>query len=209
MRPRPLTRQGPERRDVDASYTVHISPARDRNRRASHRAPDFWALYGFTLLGLLADVFELDEGRIEVPGGIAGDEHLDVVLVVPIVESDQVIRRLIVQALESRFRVRFVFEPRVMDVFVVTPRPGARIRGGIGAFSMPLQELNPASMDDMMRQLDGIMRAGAKVAGGAAPEALAARFQDLPDDTLRTICEQMQIELRTDHREALVLVGRV
>jgi Clp amino terminal domain, pathogenicity island component len=98
--------------NVWPSYDVHISPASQPPGSRSTRGPDFWAVYGFTLGRLLADLYEIDEGRIELPATHADDARFDIVAVVPNLESPATMTRLVQQAIERRFGITLRLEAR-------------------------------------------------------------------------------------------------
>jgi Clp amino terminal domain, pathogenicity island component len=197
----------PARPDDPPSYTVHISPARTAAGTESYRAPDSWALYGFTVTGVLAELFALDEGRIQLPSAMV-DQRVDIVLVLPQVESDQLIRRLLVEALERHAQVQFALEPQLIDVYVVTSLRAAPSRGGIGAFSVAFDGEDPGAMEVVMRQLQAIIAAMPRVLHRGLAEAIVARTHDVSEEMLRRITGEMGIAVRKDRREVLVLVGQ-
>jgi hypothetical protein len=201
----------PGRPDVPPSYTVHITPTTQPSGRVSRRGPGFWSLCGVRLSEALADLYDIDESRIDL-GSAQTDGRIDIVAVLPVVESEQVLRALMAEAIERHFEVALSLTPKELDVYVVTAN-GALTgdlggSGGIGAISVPFGEPRSATLEATMRQMSGLLRAGAKVRSGASPECCVRRVHDLPAAMLADVEQQMQVRVSVERRTVLVLEGR-
>lgn len=91
---------------------------------------DHWSARGYDLRSLLAEVYELDPRRIELPQGVDTEARYDVTLnLTPDTDADA-IQQLLAQAIQRKFGVTISPETREMDVYVMTAPngPGSHLR---------------------------------------------------------------------------------
>jgi uncharacterized protein (TIGR03435 family) len=102
------------------SETVHISPARSESGTVLSGGQDHWAALGFTIKGLLMEVYGVHECYLDLAPNLDTDVRYDVELVLPDTESrDQVIGR-IQRAIAQHLRIDVSRQMRSMDVYVLT-----------------------------------------------------------------------------------------
>jgi uncharacterized protein (TIGR03435 family) len=114
--------------DRPPSYEVHISPTtrREEEGTISREAPDYWMRLGWELKPIIAEVYRVDESRIDMASALDERSRYDFVLVLPRPESRHTTEHLVQQAIEKFFRLVITRETRAMDVIVVTAPDGVK-----------------------------------------------------------------------------------
>ena len=114
--------------DIAPSFDVHISPTKRREEQGTvgEEASDFWKRLGFELRPIIAEVYGVDETRIDLPSDLDRGSRYDFVLVLPAPASHAAIEGLVQRAIENHFRVAITRETRSMDVYVVTAPEGVK-----------------------------------------------------------------------------------
>jgi uncharacterized protein (TIGR03435 family) len=113
---------------------------------------DHWIARGYDLKTLIAQIYDIDIRRIDLTGNNASEPRYDVTLTLPHEVDEDVMQRLLEDALERKFGVTIAAESRPMDVYVLTAPngPGAALHphGGDGMTTMEAQDsADPASND--------------------------------------------------------------
>jgi len=85
---------------------------------------DTWNARGFDLKTLIAQVYDVDVRRVELPDEAIGDARYDVTLALPKEVTPETIQRLLQDALKKKFGLAIMPEDRPMDVYVMTAPNG-------------------------------------------------------------------------------------
>jgi uncharacterized protein (TIGR03435 family) len=132
--------------------TVHITPAKSESGTVLSGGEDHWAALGFTLKGLLMEVYGVHECYLDLAPNLDTDVRYDVELVLPDPESrDQVIGR-IQRAIGQQLRIDVSRQIRSMDVYVLTaPDQMASSEGGVFASSWHMEDVDgvPPTLADL------------------------------------------------------------
>ena len=123
-----IPRSRDDRPDVPPSYDVHISPTTREEEQGTlgSGGDDYWMRLGYELKPIVAEVYGVDESRIDVPPALDAASRYDFVLVLPKPESRSRIEHLVQQAIRKHFQVVIAHETRSMDVYVVTAPDGVK-----------------------------------------------------------------------------------
>lgn len=121
---------------------VHIAPSRQA-RGIGTRSSFVWTIAGAPLRGILAEIHDIPESRVDMPAELDTDTTYDVSLVLDRLESAETMAHQMREGLERKFQIAIALETRATDVYVVTAPSGAirarkhadRESGGLGAFS--------------------------------------------------------------------------
>jgi uncharacterized protein (TIGR03435 family) len=144
---------------VPPSETVHISPAKSESGTVLSGGQDYWAALGFTLKGLLMEVYRVHESYLDLAQSLDTDVRYDVELVLPGSESsDQVIGR-IQRAIGQQLQIDVSRHIRSMDVYVLTAPDemassgpfGDMAGGGVFASSWRMEDIDgvPPTLADL------------------------------------------------------------
>lgn len=107
------------------SETVHISLAKTESGTTRSTGHDHWAALGFTLKGLLTELYEVQESLMDLLPDLDTAVRYDVALVLPGVQGrDQMVER-IQRAVAREFRIDIVRQIRSTDIYVLTAPDGA------------------------------------------------------------------------------------
>jgi hypothetical protein len=202
--------------DLAPSYDVHIAPTVEGPGRRSTRGPGYWAVYGFTLAGVLAHLFDIDESRVECATTVQRDARFDIVAVLPQQESPETLARFVQQAVERHFGLTLALELRTIDVYVVAADPdksgAAAIRpagGFFGSFGLPVG-VDPdfSEVSTVSRQMGEIVKAAATLPRSTGALACVGRTRELPADVLLQLQERFGVSIVPDRRPMLLLVGK-
>jgi uncharacterized protein (TIGR03435 family) len=123
-----MPRAGDNKPDFPPSYTVHISPAKEKDEGDR----------SFTLRTYISQLYEINPIRIVLPPALDDDKRFDIALVLPSPESQETTNNRILQGIQDYFGVIATREERQLDVYVVTaangkpPTPLARSDDGPG-----------------------------------------------------------------------------
>jgi uncharacterized protein (TIGR03435 family) len=122
----PRSRGG--RPDVPPSYNVHISPTAREEEQGTlgSAAGDYWMRLGYELKPIIAEVYGVDESRIDVPPALDDGSRYDFVLVLPKPEGLGTIENLVQHAIQEHFHLVIARETRSIDVYVVTAPNGVK-----------------------------------------------------------------------------------
>jgi len=113
--------------DIPPSHSVRISPAR-RNREegtSSSGGPAHWTKLGCELKAAIAQVYEIDESRIDLPKELDNGEAFDFELLLPKEEGRETMQGLVRRAIERHFGLTITRETRTVDVYTLTAPNGA------------------------------------------------------------------------------------
>jgi uncharacterized protein (TIGR03435 family) len=106
------------------AHEIHITPTTMAAGRTSMTiGSDSWTAIGYDLRSLIAQVYDVDARRIEFPGA-AADARYDVSLTLSDDVDQNVIHRLLQEALKKKFRLAVTPENKTMDVYVLTAPNG-------------------------------------------------------------------------------------
>jgi uncharacterized protein (TIGR03435 family) len=108
------------------SYEIHIVPSECTECGASWSGPRYQVNEGFDLKAMIAEVYEIDPIRIDLPDSLNDGKRYDFALLLPKEESQQTINHLIQDGIKGQFRLTIAFEVRPMDVYVLTA-PNGRV----------------------------------------------------------------------------------
>ena len=100
---------------------------------------DTWNARGFDLKTLIAQVYDVDVRRVDLPDETTGDARYDVTLALPREATQETIQRLLQDALKKKFGLAITPEDRPMDVYVMTAPngPGAGLHRHISSAQPP------------------------------------------------------------------------
>jgi hypothetical protein len=147
------------RPNLPPSETVHISPARSESGTVLSGGQDHWAALGFTIKGLLMEVYGVHESYLDFAPNLESEVRYDVELVLPGAESrDKVIGR-IQRAIAEQLRIDVSRQIRSMDVYVLTAPDemassgpfGDMAGGGVFASSWQMEDVDgvPPTLADL------------------------------------------------------------
>jgi uncharacterized protein (TIGR03435 family) len=106
-------------------YEVHIAATSQKAGSTSIAiGSDSWSARGYDLRTLIAQVYNVDVRRIELPEGFAADARYDVSLDLATDVSEETMRQVLQDAIEKRFGVTIRPESRPMEVYVLTAPNG-------------------------------------------------------------------------------------
>ena len=111
---------------VRLPYEVHITPTTMQAENTSiETGGDTWSARGYDLKTLIAQVYDVDVRRIELPDNGMADSRYDMTVWLPVEVDADVMQRLLEDALEKKFKVSIRPESRAMDVYVLSAPNGA------------------------------------------------------------------------------------
>jgi uncharacterized protein (TIGR03435 family) len=127
--------------DFVPSFDVHFMYSHTEGT-SSVGTPRENSLCGFTLKAAVAELWDTDENRVELPPALATYQRYDIVLKLPRDEGRETMRTLLRQAIEKQFGIEVRPESRSTDVYVLTaedeggpaPGPEPESLGGGAAF---------------------------------------------------------------------------
>lgn len=109
----------PEKPTLPASDEVHISVSKTEGTVGSV-GPDHWMQRGFDLRAILSQVLDVEPTRIFLPAALDNGTRYDFVLVPPVEEDEQAMKRRVREGIENYFHVTIAPKIRPMDVYVMT-----------------------------------------------------------------------------------------
>ena len=109
--------------DFPPSYTVHISPAKEKDG-GDFSGDHFQSFRSFTLRNYISQLYEINPIRIVIPPALDDDKRYDITLVLPEPESRESTNNRILQGIQDYFGVIATREERLSDVYVVTAADG-------------------------------------------------------------------------------------
>ena len=116
----PVRRVASAERGISSSE-VHIAPTRlAANSTSIDIAGDHWNARGFDLKTLISQIYDVDVRRIDFAEDGSGDARYDVTLQLPREVDEDVMQRMLQDALERRFGLAITPERRSMEVYVLT-----------------------------------------------------------------------------------------
>ena len=165
-------------------YEVHIAATTLKAGSTSIAiGSDSWSARGYDLRTLIAQVYNVDVRRIDLPEGFAADARYDVSLDLATDVSPETMQQVLEDAIEKRFSVTIQPESRPMEVYVLTAPngPGAAmhrhsfaVQGGLK--SLVSQGDEAEAGDDLQRitymgkDCSGVSSGGISVSGGTMSE---------------------------------------
>ncbi len=141
------------------SNTLHVSPSKDELGTGNSTGDDFWSLQGFTLKGLIAEMYDVNPIRIVLPASLDNGKRYDFAIVLPESKSREDKRRLIQQGIQDHFQLTATREDHLSGVYVVTAPngkpPAAKARQGadrmVSLSSSEVEFESTGSLDEMIR----------------------------------------------------------
>src|ERR1017187_486661 len=165
-------------------YEVHIAATTLKAGSTSIAiGSDSWSARGYDLRTLIAQVYNVDVRRIDLPEGFAADARYDVSLDLATDVSPETMQQVLEDAIEKKFSVTIQPESRPMEVYVLTAPngPGAAmhrhsfaVQGGLK--SLVSQGDEAEAGDDLQRitymgkDCSGVSSGGISVSGGTMSE---------------------------------------
>jgi uncharacterized protein (TIGR03435 family) len=108
------------------SFDVQIaSTTMAENSTSIDMGADSWSVRGFNLRDLIAQVYEIDSRRVELPAIATANARYDVSLTLRPGDSDEDIQQRLRDAIEDKFNLNIAPISRTMDVYVITAPNGA------------------------------------------------------------------------------------
>jgi uncharacterized protein (TIGR03435 family) len=120
----------PRKPNLPPSRELRISPAtlpEDKGPSGGSGA-DFVEIRNASLRGVISELYEMPQTRIEWPSSLRPDARYDFVLVLPREESHETMVRLMREGIAKHFGVGITFEVRPRDVYVLTAPNGITAR---------------------------------------------------------------------------------
>ncbi len=168
-------------------YEVHIAATTLKAGSTSIAiGSDSWSARGYNLRTLIAQVYNVDVRRIDLPEGFAADARYDVSLDLATDVSPETMQQVLEDAIEKRFSVTIQPESRPMEVYVLTAPngPGAAMhrhsfavpRGGLKSLVAQDSGDGAEAGDDLQRitymgkDCSGVSSGGISVSGGTMSE---------------------------------------
>ncbi len=117
--------------DAALPYEVHIAPTSLPEASSSiETGGDSWVAKGYDLTTLIAQIFNVDARRIDLPDGAMASQRFDISVNLPVELDDDAMRRLLATAVEQHFGLSIAPVSRPMNVYVLTAPngPGAAMK---------------------------------------------------------------------------------
>src|ERR1035438_8372376 len=106
-------------------YEVHIAASKLKAGSTSISiGSDSWSAGGYDLRSLIAEIYNIDGRRIELPETVAADARYDVSLNLPVDVSAETMQQVLGDAIQKKFGVTIRTESRPMPVYVLTAPNG-------------------------------------------------------------------------------------
>jgi uncharacterized protein (TIGR03435 family) len=176
----------PVRRAVRADhsalpYEVHIAASSQMPGSTSISiGSDSWSARGYDLRTLIAQVYNVDVRRIELPEGFAADARYDVSLDLATDVSEETMQQVLQDAIEKKFGVTIQPESRPMEVYVLTAPNGPGVAMHRHSFAVQGGPKSLVSLGDagdgfqrityMGKDCSGVSSGGISVSGGSMSE---------------------------------------
>jgi uncharacterized protein (TIGR03435 family) len=109
--------------DFPPSDTVHIAPAQSKNS-GNYGGDNYWSLESYTLKSALAELYNLNLIRIDLPAALDDGKRYDFSLVLPRPEDKDQIYQRFRRGIQDHFHVTAANAARSMDVYVVSAIAG-------------------------------------------------------------------------------------
>lgn len=140
-----------------------------------------WIARGFDLKSLIAQIYEIDPRRVELPKEESADARYDVTLTSPQEMGADDLQRLLQDALEKKFGLRITPESRLLNVYVLTvPNgPGAALHRHNGASTFAGAADGAAQETGDEERITIMERNCSGVPSGGGIVAIAGRLPDL------------------------------
>jgi uncharacterized protein (TIGR03435 family) len=174
----PVRRTASTERGITSSE-VHIAPTTlAANSTSIEIAGDHWNARGFDLKTLISQIYDVDIRRIDLAEDGTGDGRYDVTLSLPREVDEDVMQRMLEDALERKFGLTVTPEKRSMDVYVLTAPngPGAGLhRHKAGAAMLVADSADQATDDETQitflgKNCDGVSSGGISASAGTLGE---------------------------------------
>jgi uncharacterized protein (TIGR03435 family) len=108
------------------SFDVQIAPTTmAENTSSIDMGADSWKVRGFSLRDLIAQVYDIDPRRVDLPVSEASEARYDVSLTLRPDDSDEDVQQRLRDAIEDKFNLNVAPVSRTMDVYVITAPGGA------------------------------------------------------------------------------------
>jgi uncharacterized protein (TIGR03435 family) len=164
-----------------SSSEVRIAPtALAANSTSIDIAGDHWNARGFDLKTLISQIYDVDIRRIDLALDGAGAARYDVTLQLPREVDEDVMQRMLEDALEQKFGLTITPESRRVDVYVLTAPngPGAglhRHRADAAAMLVAQDSADQATDDETQitflgKNCDGVSSGGITASAGTLGE---------------------------------------
>ena len=159
-------------------YEVHIDASTLKAGSTSIAiGSDSWSVRGFDLRTLIAQVYNVDVRRIDLPEGFGGDARYDVSLDLATDVSEETMQQVLQDAIQKKFGVTIQPQSRPMEVYVLAAPngPGAAMHRHSFAAQRGLKSLvaDGNGADDglerityMGKECSGVSSGGITVSGG-------------------------------------------
>jgi uncharacterized protein (TIGR03435 family) len=187
---------------------------------------DVWKARGYDLKSLIAQIFDTEAKRIDLPDSFNADTRYDVTLSLPHeVDADQM-QQMLQEALEKKFAVRITPETRAMEVYVMSapsgpgsalhPHTGADDAGqitysgrdcpGISAHGIEVSATGLAEFGRALEaDLDGVVVDETKLPGSY--DFKIGNYSN-PDELLKQLHDQLGLVVKPLERKVTVLKVR-
>jgi uncharacterized protein (TIGR03435 family) len=120
-----VVRRSAVAQESHAAYEVQITPSGMAPGSSSlESGADRWSARGFDLKALIAQVWDVDARRVDLPDASDASARYDVALLLPEEQSWESTQRVLEEAIEKKFRLTIAPESRLMNVYVLTAPNG-------------------------------------------------------------------------------------
>lgn len=159
-----------------SSSEVRIQPtALPANSTSIDIAGDHWNARGFDLKTLISQIYDIDIRRIDFADDGTGDARYDVTLTLPREVDEDVMQRMLENALERKFGLTITPEKRSLDVYVLTAPngPGAglhRHRAGAAVLVADETTDDETQITFLGKNCDGVSSGGITASAGTLGE---------------------------------------
>jgi uncharacterized protein (TIGR03435 family) len=164
---------------------VHIAPTSMKPGSTSiETGADTWKARGFDVKTLLAQIYDIDVRRVDLPDDGNADARYDLTVSLPHeVEQDEM-QHLLVSALEKKFGWTVSEESKALDVYVMSAPtgPGSELHRHLSAHRSVAKLVAASSDDDAMDDAEQITYVG-KDCSGVSSGGIAVSAGTIADFT--------------------------
>jgi uncharacterized protein (TIGR03435 family) len=176
----PVRRVASAERAISSSE-VHIAPTTlPANSTSMDIGGDHWSARGFDLKTLISQIYGVDIRLVDFAEDNTGDARYDVTLTLPREVDEDVMQRMLENALEQKFGLTITPESRAMDVYVLTAPngPGAALHrhGASGVATLAAEDSTDQATGDteqiefLGKNCDGVSSGGISASAGTLGE---------------------------------------
>jgi uncharacterized protein (TIGR03435 family) len=159
------------------SFDVQIAPTTMAEDSSSiDMGADSWSVRGFTLRDLIAQIYDVDPRRVELPTSEVSAARYDVSLTLRPDDSDEDVHERLRDAIQDKFKLSITPVSRTMDVYVITAPSGAG-----PALRLHSSGARTVSSEDSSPEGPGRITYEEQVCPGVSSGKISASMTSLPE----------------------------